>query len=172
MRPCFQVSVGRYHMVSLWLHRIKSFKSSFTHPARSGDRTAGSQSAVWLCSGWGRRRRCKNPHAGSLGRAPVRSSPPSTPGGPHSAQPARTRGDVDVPSCRQGKCNSLRFCRCLAPKLKTSRKSQRNSLRLVRVEQGKDWQTLIKKLWTVTTSFWNVCSVKMQMPLPFFFFFF
>lgn len=74
--------------------------SRCTHPTRSGGRTADSRSVVWWCWGWGRRHRCKIPHRGSRERAPGWSSPPSTPGGPASVQPARTLG-VALPSCQQ-----------------------------------------------------------------------
>lgn len=71
-----------------------------THPARSEGRTAGFQSVAWWCWGWGRRLRCKNPHTGSLGRAPGQTSPPSTPGDLASVRPAQTLGGA-LPCCLQ-----------------------------------------------------------------------
>lgn len=75
---------------------------NFTHPARSGGRTAEPRSAVWWCLGWDRRHRCKTPREDSQERAPSWSSLPSTPEDPPSVQPAQTLGAV-LPSCWQEK---------------------------------------------------------------------
>lgn len=92
----------------LWKY-VHILKRIFTHPTRSGGRTAGSRSVVWWCWGWGRRLRCKILRTASRERAPGQSSPPSTPGGPASVRPARTLGGA-LPSCSAGKITHLRFC--------------------------------------------------------------
>ena len=95
---CFNLIFNIAEVESIW--HMAHHTVALTHPARSGGRTAGSRSVAWWCSWRGRRLRCKIRHTASRERAPGQSSPPSTPGGLASGQPARTLGGA-LPSCLQ-----------------------------------------------------------------------